>query len=233
MEIRIAAAKTGKYASSESGDSLEVVERPNGGLSIVLADGQTSGKGAKSVSSLVVRKVVSLLADGVRDGAAARAASDALFTEKNGKVSSTLNILSVDTESNTIVITRNNPAPMLTVVGESFSDINDDCSPIGWHRNIRPSISELPIQPGVLIVMFTDGILHAGSRVGDSLDIRLIISNLLECGDPNPQEIADLILRSAMHLDNNRPDDDMSVVVLFVSKEDEKLIRRLSVELPL
>src|SRR5512136_1418980 len=96
MELDIAAAKINRYATSESGDSLEVVERPNGGISVVLADGQTHGKGAKVVSALVVRKVISLLAEGVRDGAAARAASDYLFTEKKGKVSSPLNIISVD-----------------------------------------------------------------------------------------------------------------------------------------
>ena len=66
MEVQIAVAKTNKYAVSQSGDTLEVVERPNGGLSVVLADGQTSGRGAKAISMLVVRKVISLLAEGVR-----------------------------------------------------------------------------------------------------------------------------------------------------------------------
>ena len=60
MEIKLAVAKINKYATSESGDSVEVVERPNGGISVVMADGQSSGKGAKQVSSLVVRKVISL-----------------------------------------------------------------------------------------------------------------------------------------------------------------------------
>ena len=105
MEINIAVAKTNKYAVSESGDTLEIVERPNGGVSVVMADGQTSGHGAKVISTMVVRKVISLLADGVRDGAAARAASDYLFTERNGKVTATLNILSVDLQTSTIVIT--------------------------------------------------------------------------------------------------------------------------------
>lgn len=99
MEVRIGVAKVRKYATSESGDTLEVVERPNGGLSVVLADGQSSGRGAKRISNMVVRKVVSLLAEGVRDGAAARAASDYLFTERQGKVQATLNILSVDLQT--------------------------------------------------------------------------------------------------------------------------------------
>ena len=63
MEIKIAVAKVKKYAVSTSGDTLEVIERPNGGLSVVLADGQTSGRGAKAISMMVVRKVISLLAD--------------------------------------------------------------------------------------------------------------------------------------------------------------------------
>ena len=112
MEVQLAVAKVNKYASSESGDTVEAVERPNGGVSVVLADGQTSGRGAKAVSMMVVRKVIGLLAEGVRDGAAARAASDALYTDKQGKVSSTLNIVSVDLHTNTIVLTRNNPCSM-------------------------------------------------------------------------------------------------------------------------
>src|SRR5215216_7051756 len=121
MEVQIAVAKVNKYGSSESGDTLEIVERPNGGLSVVLADGQTSGRGAKAVSLMVVRKVIGLLAEGVRDGAAARAASDALYTEKQGKVISTLNIASVDLHSGTIVLTRNNPAPMCVWLNEQIN----------------------------------------------------------------------------------------------------------------
>ena len=57
MEIQIAVAKINKYAVSESGDTLEVIERPTGGLSVVLADGQTSGRGAKAISMMVVAKL--------------------------------------------------------------------------------------------------------------------------------------------------------------------------------
>ena len=64
MEVQLAVAKVNKYATSESGDTLEIVERPNGGLSVVLADGQTSGRGAKAISQMVVRRVIGLLAEG-------------------------------------------------------------------------------------------------------------------------------------------------------------------------
>src|SRR5512139_589576 len=130
MEIQIAVAKINKYAVSESGDTLEVVERPNGGVSVVLADGQTSGRGAKAVSMMVVRKVIGLLAEGVRDGAAARAASDALYTEKGGKVSSTLNIASLDLHTKSIVLTRNNPAPVYIAHHGEVKSLEGESKPI-------------------------------------------------------------------------------------------------------
>src|SRR5512137_1314343 len=136
MEVQIAVAKVSKYAVTESGDTLEVVERPNGGLSVVLADGQTSGRGAKAISQLVVRKVIGLLAEGVRDGAAARAASDALFTDKSGKVTCTLNIASVDLHSKSIVLTRNNPAPMFICRNEEIESHNEESVSLGASRNV-------------------------------------------------------------------------------------------------
>src|SRR3989337_1546397 len=117
MEARVSAAKVAKFASAESGDSLEMIERPTGGLSFVLVDGQRSGKSAKAISNVVARKAISLLADGVRDGAAARAASDYLVTYRAGKVLATLNILSIDIQSQSMVVTRNNPAPVLLILG--------------------------------------------------------------------------------------------------------------------
>lgn len=233
MEIQVAAAKINKYATSESGDTLEVVERPNGGLSVVLADGQTSGRGAKSVSLMVVRKVISLLAEGVRDGAAARAASDALYTEKHGKVSCTLNIASIDLETHTMVLSRNNPAPIFICRGEHVDCYQGESTPLGIYRGTRPVINEVDIEPGLIIVMYTDGLVHAGKRRGQPMDVRNAIQALLEEQDPTPQDIADALLSHAVHLDEGRPADDISVVAIKTSPNDNDAVRRLSVRLPL
>jgi serine phosphatase RsbU (regulator of sigma subunit) len=233
MEIQIAVAKTNKYAVTESGDTLEVVERPNGGLSVVLADGQTSGRGAKAVSMMVVRKVISLLAEGVRDGAAARAASDLLFTDKGGKVTSTLNIVSVDLHTGTVVISRNNPAPFFIARGEAIDCIGSESNSIGTARSTRPVISEIPVEPGLVIVIFTDGLVHAGERVGRPMDICTSLKAMVEEQDPTPQAIADALLAEAVNLDDGRPADDISVVVLKVLKRRGDGVRRMTVRLPI
>lgn len=233
MEVQIAVAKVNKYATSESGDTLEVVERPNGGVSVVLADGQTSGRGAKAVSQLVVRKVIGLLAEGVRDGAAARAASDALFTDKQGKVICTLNIASVDLHSGTIVLTRNNPAPIYVCRAEQLDRLDAESIPLGTSRDVRPLITEIPIEPGLTIVIFTDGVTHAGERRGRPMEIGELIESVLEDQDPPPQLLADTLLAQAVILDENRPADDISVLVLKVTTRNGDNVRRMSVRLPI
>jgi serine phosphatase RsbU (regulator of sigma subunit) len=233
MEIQIAAAKINKYAVSESGDTLEVVERPNGGLSVVLADGQSSGRGAKAVSMMVVRKVIGLLAEGVRDGAAARAASDALYTEKGGKVSSTLNIASLDMHTKSIVLTRNNPAPLLIGHQSVVRKLSGESKPIGTQRTLRPQIDELPITTGLTVVFFTDGLMYAGDRRGKPMDIQSLLTELLLEKTSSAQSIADSLLASAIELDEGRPADDCSVVVLKVGPLDGDRVRRMNVRLPI
>lgn len=233
MEVQIAVAKVNKYAVSESGDTLEVIERPTGGVSVVLADGQTSGRGAKAISMLVVRKVIGLIAEGVRDGAAARAASDALFADKAGKVTCTLNIASVDLHSKTIVLTRNNPAPMFICRGEEIDEHNEESVSLGTSRNVRPVVTEIGIEAGLTIVIFSDGISHAGERVGRPMNVRQAIRSMLEDQDPSPQQLADSLLEQAARLDDNRPADDISVLVLKVSPRTSDDVRRMTVRLPI
>ena len=166
-------------------------------------------------------------------GAAARAASDALYTEKNGKVSCTLNIASIDLESNTVVLSRNNPSPIFICLEDHVDCVDTDSAPLGIRRNIRPVISEVEIKPRLTIVMYTDGLTHAGKRRGQPMDVCNAIQAMLDEQDPTPRELADALLAHAVNLDENRPADDISVVVLKVTANGGDQVRRMNVRLPL
>lgn len=226
-------AKVGKYATPESGDSLEMIERPAGGLSFVLVDGQTSGKAAKAVANVVARKAIGLLADGVRDGAAARAASDYLFTYRSGKVSATLNILSIDMHSHTLVITRNNPAPVLLMEAGEARMLCELSEAVGTRRDIRPQIHEVPLHIGLAAVVCTDGMVHAGSRTGRTCDWLVEFQRLQDAGGADPQRWADHLLATAVSLDDGRPADDISILVAMITPQDGDDARRLRVSMPL
>lgn len=232
MEAQVAVAKTRKYATAESGDTLEMIERPSGGLSLVLVDGQTSGRPAKAVAGSVARKAISLLADGVRDGAAARAASDYLYTQRSGKVLATLNILSIDLHTQSLVITRNNPAPVLLLERGGLVTLDNPTDPVGGRKGVRPEIHQVPLQPGLVAIMFTDGLSHAGERTGHTIDLVDRVKTLAEQGLPDPARWADGLLADAVELEAGRPADDISILVAAILPRQGEDVRRLTVRLP-
>ena len=234
MEIEIAAAKVNKYAVHESGDTLEMVERPGGGLSFVLADGQGSGLGAKAISHLVARRAVSLLADGIRDGAVARAAHDTLYSLRQGKVSADLVIVSIDLSTRTIVLSRNSGVPIFVSDGTGIRRLDEPSQPIGLYQWTKPAIAEIPIAAGTCVVVVSDGVLEGGARYGRAIDVAAVLASAVSPPDAEARGIADELLAAAGAADKGRPADDMSVLVISVSgRESPDGVRRMSVRFPL
>ena len=65
------------------------------------------------------------------------------------------------------------------------------------------------------------------------MDVGATLRSLLEDQDPTPQTLADTLLAQAVSLDDNRPADDISVLVLKVSARVGDNVRRMAVRLPI
>lgn len=233
IETQIGVAKINKYASSESGDTVEIVERPHGGVSVVMADGQRSGRSAKAISNIVVRKAISLLSEGVRDGAVARATHDYLLLQRGGKVSAELNIISVDLVTQTLVISRNARCPIYLEQQGNGSWLNTPSEAVGIYRNTKPEITELPLVGGLTLAAFTDGVWGAGTRMGSTIDLPGVLKRADATGNASAQELADAILTEALCLDDNRPQDDATVLVICLRAQSQvDNVRRLFMKFP-
>jgi serine phosphatase RsbU (regulator of sigma subunit) len=241
LDVQLAVAKTNKYASRESGDTVEVVERPHGGFSVVLADGQGSGRAAKNLSHLATTKAVSLIKDGARDGAVARSVHDYLYTYRSGKVSATLVIVTVDLSTNTLVLSRNSHCPiLLSLSGESGLRVLEDASnPIGVYTKTKPVITELPLEASTYAVTFSDGLMEAGKRDNRPVDPAALLTQALAEGINTARGIADYLLDKALEADGLRPADDMTVLVLAILPAPQPdhtritpQIRRLEMQVP-
>ena len=232
--IDVGVTKTEKYASRESGDTVELVERPSGGFTVVSIDGQGSGKAAKTLSLLLSSKAVALVKEGVRDGVVARATHDYLFAFRHGQVSATLDLLSIDLKTMTIVITRNAESPLLVRSGGVVHSMPALSGPIGRYRWTKPSVTELPMEPGVEILLFTDGIWHSGRRENrPPIDLDAYGADVFGRGT-SAQTMADDLLAHVLERDNGRPNDDMAVVALSLrTSEVQTAVRRLGLEVHL
>lgn len=234
MEIRIGIAKTTKYALEHCGDSFDITERPHGGITAIIADGQGNGLAAHHTSSWVVNKAASLVADGARDGAVARAVHDYLYAIKDRKVSCTLTLLSADLDSETLVISRNSNCPAIVRTDDFLTVYDEEVAPIGVHRHMKPRMYELPLVPGMLAVSYTDGIAHAGRKQGDMADLQKILAIIQENSAADAAFVAQSILDYALTLDKQKAADDMTVVALGVvaSESDAPKIERFQAAYP-
>ncbi len=235
MKIATAMAKTSKYAVSTSGDSAEVVERPLGGLSVLVVDGQGSGQGAKRLSTAIVGRAAAMINDGARDGAVARTVHDWLFAQRQGKVSASMIILSVATDTDTLVITRSGNCPALVWKQSRVLSFDEQSPPLGFYRYSRPQVDQVQLEPGMAVVGFTDGILNSGSRSGQQMPFSAWAECFSRACNQNmqPEDIAETLLQRALDLDDGRPGDDMTVIVMSLPDVPGDSIRRLRVEYPL
>jgi serine phosphatase RsbU (regulator of sigma subunit) len=142
-------------------------------------------------------------------------------------------------------VTRNNPAPVLVRAAGHLHHLHEESTPVGIYRGTRPVVTELPLETGMTVIMFTDGMVHAGARYGRKLDLETTLQALCATGEedededdtplsPSAETIAEALLQEALRLDEGRPTDDISVVVLqVVPHREEPRIRRMLVRLPL
>jgi serine phosphatase RsbU (regulator of sigma subunit) len=232
LEIQIGSAKAPKYGLRESGDTIEIIERPHGGISAVLVDGQRSGQAAKRISNIVARKAISLLGEGVRDGAAARASHDYLRTHRSGQVSAELQIVSVDLQSGTLVVSRNSRCAAVLVQRGTLCRFDDPSEPVGIHPSTKPVIRELPLTLDSYVVLHTDGLeMGRSETIGQSLTDEIALAQARS--GASAQSLADALLNEALEAAQHRPKDDVSVLVMAVGPgEIPDGIRRLTVSLP-
>jgi serine phosphatase RsbU (regulator of sigma subunit) len=233
MEIKIAIAKIDKHGSRNSGDTVEMTERPNGGISIVMADGKIDQRDSKAISTLISHRVIDNISGGMRDGASIRTAASEIYREHQGSVQANLWVISADLQTNTIIVSRSNPIPVFLISEETVDCLYSESELIGSRLEISPTIIELPIGPEMTVVAFSDGVYNAGQHTQQSMDTCTTIEAFVEEQEPTAKEIAEFLLNRAIRLDNGQPQDDMSIIVLQTSSRPTDTIRRMSISLPL
>lgn len=232
MEVQVEVAKLGKYAVGVSGDSVEVVERPCGGISIVIVDGQGHGKAAKRMSLMIANKAAGLIEDGARDGAVMRVINDHLYTFRDGQVSATATLISADLAHGCLVVSRNSNSPVLVAVEGSPRCLDSPVEPIGVRRLLKPSVTHFELAEGTVIMGFTDGVIHAGRYGQERFSLPWVYQQMAQ--NLSPRELVDRVLSYALELEQGKPRDDMVVAVMQVTGRNENLgIRRVSASYPL
>jgi len=233
MEIQAAIAKIDRYSSHEEGNKVEIIERPNGGISVVMAEGRLGGSRSKGVTMKAVHALLNLIAEGVPDGASSRVVLQRIRDEHRESADVNISIISCDLLSKTIVITKNNLVPVLIFEdGESrFLSIEGDPES---HRH-DPVVYQFEFHVGQTFVLISEGVENAGAFNENKIDLRTALGSIYDddYDEITVQDVADNLLKQAIGHDSGRPRDDMTVVVLKVAPATLKDIRREYVCFPI
>lgn len=229
MEILIGTAKTNKHSTIGRGDGLEIIERPSGGITAILSDGHGGSRSVSGISSMAALKAGQLIADGVRDGSVARSIFDYFSTAQDGNFSIAMTMISADTETGSLILCRNANCP--TVVRHEFGvDIYDEPAQlIGALKNVKPLMIQRPLEEGLIVATFSDGVLNAGHKRGRTLELKTVIRLLEESRPEDVQYLAESILERAMAMDSYQAVDHMAVVIMGVDSKmpDNKVESRM------
>jgi len=132
------------------------------------------------------------------------------------------------------VLSRNSQCPIVvSTPDQGLWLIDEPSQPVGVHRSTKPQITELPLVAGTVVVVYTDGLEAAGARSSYVFDVPAAVREIVTGGDTGPQRLADELLERALALDDGRPRDDISVLVLRVVDRVGDDVRRLALSLPL
>lgn len=232
MEIQAAIAKVDRYSSPEQGDKIEVIERPNGGISFVMAEGKIAGRRSKMVTMKAVHRTMSLISEGIHDGASARAVLSGIKSEHQNRAEVNLSIISCDLESSTIVITKNHTIPILFIRDGIVDFLRLEADQEGTESG-APSVYQFAIDRESTFVLFSDGIYSAGQQTNQPIDLPMLLESMLDEQEPSVQGLADFILTSAISQDTGRPRDDMTVLVVRIANARTKGIRQVNIHFPI
>lgn len=210
-------AKAVKDGSDKSGDTHSVIRITDEKFLVALSDGMGSGKDAETVSSIALSLIESFYKAGMR--------SDLILNTVN-------KLLSVNTEDNftaldiAVIDLKNHSSDFIkygSPYGYILSDgrvriIEANSLPLGILTDLKPSVCQVEIADGDMILFMTDGVSDAFGSSGDIIDyIRLAPAF-------NPQSLADDVLNKAVELSKGEKKDDMTVLCVRIFKKSKKTV---------
>ena len=233
MVIELGVAKQGRINSPDNDETTEIIERPSGGESIIYCNGKRGGQPSKTISSVIVNRVLEKVAENFRDSTALKSVSDQIYREHSGSICGDLCMFSTDFQSGTVVISRCTDFPVFYYQRGVFDAWRTPAEQIGSVKTLHPSITEIQMEPGTTILMLSEGAFNAGKNTLEEDDVEdLILSTIEESSEFSADMMAEFFLKRAITLDSYKPKQDMTVIVLKICGDSPTFSRRIFLTCP-
>ena len=216
--MQLGYAKTTKSGNNISGDSSIQIKLDDDKCLIVLSDGMGSGIEARKSSQIVIKMMKKLLSAGFdKDDSVELINSTIKLTTE--EVYATIDTSIFDLYNGTVEFIKNGACKTYIKNKQNVDTVESNALPLGILNNVEISVFDKDISDGDIFVMCSDGIIDSKEEEqGDKWFIKL----LKNISTNNVQKMADILLNEA--IDNNYGicKDDMTIIVVKVSKKNKK-----------
>ncbi|OXM82590.1 stage II sporulation protein E [Paenibacillus rigui] len=215
-EVETGIAGAAKGGDLLSGDSFSTVELGNGKFAVALSDGMGNGERARAESSAALNILQQLLQSGMDEKLAIKSVNSVLMLRSSDEMYATVDVALIDMYTAHTTFLKIGSTPSFIKRGNEVFPITANNLPVGILHDIDVDLVSLPLQPGDILIMMTDGIYDApGHAVNKELWMKRVLS---EIETDSPQEYADMLLERVVRYHHGEIYDDMTVVVARVDK---------------
>ena len=214
FDIVYGLANKTKAGSESSGDTYTFNRLDNDIFLFALCDGMGSGNSAKKASELSIGIIENLYKAGFKSETVIDCANNFL-TMASSDVFTALDVGVLDLKNGILDTIKIGGALGFIKHQDNTEIIDAGALPLGILEELRPSISKTVVSHGDNIILMTDGVL-------DAFENEEVLRNFINNIEiKNPQTMADKILNEAIHLNNQSPNDDMTVFIVRVLEKKD------------
>ncbi len=196
-----------KHGSEASGDTHSFVAIDNSKCLLSVCDGMGSGSNAQQVSSTAITLVENFYKAGF-DNDIILSCVNQLMATYNGDIYTAVDICVVDLQSGLCDIIKLGSSNSIVRCNGEVDIVKGNSLPLGAvANNSNSTIVRKALVSSDIVVLASDGIWDS---YGDEMALADIVSSTVMT---NPQTLADEIMDRALAMCNNRPCDDMTVLV--------------------
>lgn len=216
LKLTTGIARAPKFGSDISGDSFTFRNSEKGEYTLALSDGMGTGYAAASQSKATVNMLESFLESGFDKDMAVNLINSMLVLKSNEDVSCTIDLSIINLFNGEVEFVKIGAAPTYIKKAGKVEMIRSASLPAGILPGLDAELAHRDVEAGDMIIMVTDGIIDsfAGEDPGD----RQLMKFIQQFESLNPQKVADNILEEANKCCDNKPCDDLTVLVAKVWK---------------
>lgn len=208
--VNFGVSSVAKENSEISGDTHSVMKTDNGKCIVALCDGMGSGDKAEQMSATAIGLVENFYRAGF-DSDTILSCVNHLLVGSGNETFCAVDICVLDMTNGLVdFIKLGAPVGFVKCAG-TVEIVNGSSLPLGVLEEMKPSITKKALAEGDMVVLVSDGVTDCFN------DPNALAGIFAENSCTNPQTMAEIILSRALKTCDNKPKDDMTVVVAKLS----------------